>query len=104
MLAKDRLNLTKTESQLEFKFDFKIEDYIFVACMMLKYDSNLMETRENLVPTVVTEDEFWRNYFYTIESIKKDMGLPTRLAGRINDEERGERIKLEDEKLNEARQ
>ncbi len=87
-LAKDRDTLSMCDAQLEFKFDFKIEAFVFVACMMLKYDSNLAETREILVPYQVSEDEFWRNYFYAIECIKKNLGLPTRLGGAIQDSER----------------
>ena len=69
---------------MEFYFDFDIDAYAYIACILLKYDSNLVETRENLVPSMVSEDEFWRNYFYEIECIKQGMGLPTRLAGRVN--------------------
>lgn len=69
-LAKDKESLLRSEAELEFRFDFDIEAYAFIACAMLKYDSNLVETRESLVPLMVSEDEFWRNYFYTIECIK----------------------------------
>ena len=62
-LAKDRDTLSMCDAQLEFKFDFKIEAFVFV-------------------------DEFWRNYFYAIECIKKNLGLPTRLGGAIQDSER----------------
>jgi hypothetical protein len=77
---------------LDFIFEFKIEDYMFIACIMLKYDSNLGETREKIVPGMVSEDEFWRNYFYAIECIKQEMGLPTRLGGRVDQKEKEKRI------------
>lgn len=83
-LAKDRELLLKCDADLDYKFEFKIEDYMFIACIMLKYDSNLAETREKIVPGMVSEDEFWRNYFYAIECIKQDMDLPTRLGGRVD--------------------
>ena len=38
------------DAQLEFTFDFQIERYMYVAAILLKYDSNLVETRESLVP------------------------------------------------------
>jgi hypothetical protein len=60
-----------------------MDAYVFVACMMLKYDSNLADNREILVPSLVSEDEFWRNYFYAIECTKKSLGLPTRLGGTV---------------------
>ena len=65
-----------------------MEAYVFVACIMLKYDNNLADTREILVPSMVNEDEFWRNYFYAIECTKQDLGLPSRLAGAVNESER----------------
>ena len=72
---------------------------MFIACIMLKYDSNLGETREKIVPGMVSEDEFWRNYFYAIECIKQDMGLPTRLGGRVDQKEKEKRIQIEETKL-----
>lgn len=35
------------------------------------------------MPEVITEDDFWRNYFYRIECRKKDLGLKTRLGAMI---------------------
>ena len=84
---------------MDFIFEFKIEDYMFIACIMLKYDSNLGETREKIVPGMVSEDEFWRNYFYAIECIKQEMGLPTRLGGRVDQKEKEKRIQIEETKL-----
>jgi hypothetical protein len=98
-LAKDRDTLSMCDAQLEFKFDFRMEAYVFVACMMLKYDSNLVETREILVPSLVDEDEFWRNYFYAIECIKKNLGQPTRLVGAVQESERRKLIAVQETKL-----
>ena len=72
---------------------------MFIACIMLKYDSNLGETREKIVPGMVSEDEFWRNYFYAIECIKQEMGLPTRLGDRVDQKEKEKRIQIEETKL-----
>jgi hypothetical protein len=87
-LAKDRSRLLKPRSAHDFEFDFKIEAYVFVACVMLKYDSNLVETREALVPDEISEDDFWCNYFYAIECVKAELGLPTRLGERIDESKR----------------
>jgi len=76
---------------------------VFVASILLKYDSNLAEVRELLVPSMVTEDEFWRNYFYSIELIKKNMGLPCRIGSEVDEGVRERRIQYQEHLLNEAR-
>ena len=50
---------------------------------MLKLDLNLKKTRHELVPEMITEDDFWRNYFFKIELIKKNMGLEARLGAPV---------------------
>ena len=65
-----------------------MSNYEFVAAMMLKYDSNLATTRDIIVPENVTEDEFWRNYFYHVEMIKKDLGLPHRLGRQMFEDDK----------------
>ena len=43
---------------------------------------------------MIGEDDFWRNYFYRIEYLKKQLGLePTRLGARIPDEQRQQALK-----------
>ena len=34
------------------------------------------------MPDLVSEDNFWRNYFYKIELAKAELGVPTRLGSR----------------------
>ena len=51
-------------------------------------DKNLKRTRHNLVPDLVSEDEFWRNYFYKIECAKAELGVEsTRLGPRKSNDE-----------------
>lgn len=50
---------------------------------MLKLDLNLNKARHELVPEMISEDDFWRNYFYRIECLKKDLDLPNRLGSKI---------------------
>lgn len=76
---------------------------MFVACMLLKYDSNLADVRDLLVPSMVTEDEFWRNYFYSIELIKRDMGLPCRIGTEVAKSEREKLALVQESKLNESK-
>ena len=47
-----------------------MEEYAFMAIVLIKYDSNLAQVREDLVPDSIEEEEFWRNYFYGVELIK----------------------------------
>ena len=57
--------------EYEFEFDFNIDHYIILAQIMLKLDLNLKKIRHELVPEMITEEDFWRNYFYKIEYWKK---------------------------------
>ena len=41
-----------------------MDDYAFISVAMLKYDKNLNESRDKLVPDEVEEEDFWFNYFY----------------------------------------
>mmetsp|Transcript_19152 Transcript_19152/g.26567 ORF Transcript_19152/g.26567 Transcript_19152/m.26567 type:complete len:150 (-) Transcript_19152:88-537(-) len=79
-LAKDELALTITKDEREFGFRFNINNYFVLAVIMIKYDRNLGDVRERLVPTEIDEDEFWFNYFYQIECIKHKLGLPNMLV------------------------
>ena len=42
----------------------------------------MKKTRHELVPDLVSEDNFWRNYFYKVEKAKAELGVPTRLGAR----------------------
>ena len=59
---------------------------------MLKLDLNLKKTRHELVPEVITEDDFWRNYFYKIECHKRDLDLPNKLGSLISREVRARKL------------
>lgn len=78
-LAKDELSLTITKEELEYGLRFNIGNYFILATILLKHDRNLKDMRERLVPTDIEEDDFWFNYFYQIESIKKQLGLSNML-------------------------
>ena len=55
---------------------------------MLKLDLNLRKTRHELVPEIVNEDDFWRNYFYRIEYLKKELGVAHKLGAHISPDAR----------------
>ena len=89
-LANDEDVLLAEEEEFEYEFSFNIDHYVVLAQIMLKIDENLNSKRHELVPELIGEDEFWRNYFYRVEYLKKRLGLePTRLGARIPDDLRG---------------
>ena len=57
-----------------------------LAQILLKMDMNLKKTRHDLVPELISEDDFWRNYFYKIECAKAELGVETRLGPRKSNE------------------
>ena len=66
---------------------------------MLKIDLNLKKSRHELVPEMITEDDFWHNYFYRIECLKKDLGVQgCRLGQRIAVETRARQLNAKREK------
>ena len=74
-LSADEDALLTTREELEYQFDFDCDQYIVLAQILLKMDKNLKKTRHSLVPDLVSEDEFWRNYFYKIECAKAELGV-----------------------------
>ncbi len=75
-LAADQVALLSTAKEQQFEFEFDLDRHILVAQALLKIDSNLAPKRHELVPDLVEEEEFWRNYFYKIETFKQQLGLP----------------------------
>ena len=97
-LAKKDDLLMQLEGQLEYRFDFNLEKYSFLAVAMSKICRNLDETRLKLVPDEVTEHEFWRNYFYQIELWKLQQGFENRLGAQIDIGEREQALAKEVER------
>ena len=54
---------------------FVLDNYLDVILKLLEADSNLRETFRKLVPTKVSEDVFWKNYFGKVEDIKNEVFL-----------------------------
>lgn len=67
MIAKEVDLLSREEDELEYNFDFNIEAYAYQAIVLSKLDKNLQQVYARLVPDLVSEEDFWRNYFYEIE-------------------------------------
>ena len=59
-----------------------------MAIVLMKYDKNLAEVREDMVPDSMSEEDFWRNYFYAVESLRKDHGLPSSIGDKLGESTR----------------
>ena len=55
---------------------------------MLKMDRNLDKLRHDLVPDLIDEDDFWRNYFYQVEVKKAEMGQNNELGEKVSQREK----------------
>ncbi|XP_052750913.1 synapse-associated protein of 47 kDa isoform X2 [Galleria mellonella] len=67
-LSTDRRNFVRAPpAGVEFDFDY---DKMYpVAVAIMAEDPNLEKMRFDLVPKVITEENFWRNYFYRLSLI-----------------------------------
>jgi len=83
-LSNDRRNFVRSPpSGVSFTWDW--EEMAPVARATLKEDPNLESMRYQLVPKVITEENFWRNYFYRVSLLKESMSdeePKTRAGGR----------------------
>ena len=86
-------NFLIDEENYMYEFPFVLEDYIYVAMKMYEYDARIPIIRKKLVPNKVSEEQFWKNYFYNIEVIK----LKNNMQNRIQDQ-KGDVIPVLEEK------
>ncbi|XP_067862815.1 synapse-associated protein 1-like isoform X2 [Heptranchias perlo] len=79
-LSTERRNfLRDPPAGVQFSFDF--DSIAPVAIVMLREDELLSKMRFELVPKLVKEEQFWRNYFYRVSLIKQSAQLSS-LAAR----------------------
>ncbi|XP_023370134.1 synapse-associated protein 1 isoform X1 [Otolemur garnettii] len=101
-LSADKRNfLRDPPAGVQFNFDF---DQMYpVALVMLQEDELLSKMRFSLVPKLVKEEVFWRNYFYRVSLIKQSAQL-TALAAQQQAAEKEEKnsSRQEDSQLAEA--
>jgi len=75
------LSLSENERNLlngppdDENFHFDLDKVINQARWAMEKDPNLQKLRFNLVPKVISENEFWKNYFYRIYAIKKSYDI-----------------------------
>ncbi|GCB64737.1 synapse-associated protein 1-like isoform X2 [Scyliorhinus torazame] len=73
-LSEERRNFIRDPpAGVQFNFDF--DAIAPVAIVMLQEDELLSKMRFELVPKLVKEDQFWRNYFYRVSLIKQSAQL-----------------------------
>uniref|UniRef100_A0A6M2DPZ4 Putative synapse-associated protein n=1 Tax=Xenopsylla cheopis TaxID=163159 RepID=A0A6M2DPZ4_XENCH len=67
-LSTDRRNFVRAPpAGVDFTFDYDVSYPTAIAIMA--EDPNLEEMRFELVPKIITEENFWRNYFYRVSLI-----------------------------------
>ncbi|GAB6032544.1 Synapse-associated protein 1 [Chamberlinius hualienensis] len=73
-LSLDRRNFLRSPpSGVQFQFDFATMHPIALAT--LAEDPNLEKIRFELVPKLISEENFWKNYFYRVSLIKQSTQL-----------------------------
>uniref|UniRef100_A0A0B6ZY43 BSD domain-containing protein n=1 Tax=Arion vulgaris TaxID=1028688 RepID=A0A0B6ZY43_9EUPU len=78
-LSQDKRNFVRNPpSGVQFQFDFNSAYPIALAT--LQEDPNLQKMRFDLVPKLVNEETFWRNYFYRVSLIRQSSQLTSSLA------------------------
>lgn len=67
-LSADRRNFVRAPpAGVEFEFDYDVSYPVALAIM--NDDKELEKMRFELVPKIITEENFWRNYFYRVSLI-----------------------------------
>jgi hypothetical protein len=67
-LSTDKKNFVRSPpAGIDFQFDYEVSYPIAMAIM--EQDPNLEKMRYELVPKVISEENFWRNYFYRVSLI-----------------------------------
>lgn len=91
-VIKDRRNFVRAPpAGVDFEFNY---DTVYpTAVAIMAEDTALEKMRFDLVPKIITEENFWRNYFYRVSLICQASDLGT-LGAPESDENEGELIYL----------
>ncbi|XP_054163086.1 synapse-associated protein 1-like [Oppia nitens] len=73
-LSQDKRNFVRSPPT-GVQFNFDLDSSYPIALALLKEDPNLNKMRFEIVPKLVKEDVFWRNYFYRVSLIKQSTQL-----------------------------
>lgn len=67
-LSTDRRNFVRAPpAGVDFQFDYEVSYPVAMAIM--EQDPNLEKMRYELVPKIIPEEDFWKNYFYRVSLI-----------------------------------
>ncbi|XP_076262704.1 synapse-associated protein 47kD isoform X5 [Rhynchophorus ferrugineus] len=67
-LSTDRRNFVRAPpAGVDFQFDYEVSYPVAMAIM--EQDPNLEKMRYELVPKIISEEDFWKNYFYRVSLI-----------------------------------
>lgn len=69
-LSQDKRNFVRNPPA-GVEFDFDLKTCLPIALSILKEDPNLSKMRYDIVPKLVNEETFWRNYFYRVSLLKQ---------------------------------
>lgn len=73
-LSADRRNFLRSPPT-GVMFDFDFSNMYPIANIMLKEDPALEKMRFEIVPKLINEENFWRNYFYRVSLVKQSSRL-----------------------------
>ncbi|XP_035232811.1 synapse-associated protein 1-like [Stegodyphus dumicola] len=68
-LSSDRKNFLRNPPPGVFEFD--LNEMLPIAEFLLKEDKNLAKMRFEIVPKLIKEETFWRNYFYRVSLVQR---------------------------------
>ncbi|XP_003463100.1 synapse-associated protein 1 isoform X1 [Cavia porcellus] len=85
-LAADKRNFLR-DPPVGVQFHFDFDQMYPVALVMLREDELLSKMRFALVPKLVKEEVFWRNYFYRVSLIKQSAQLTALAAQQASGKE-----------------
>ncbi|KZS14780.1 Synapse-associated protein 1 [Daphnia magna] len=82
-LSTDRRNFVRSPpAGVQFQFDY--DSFYPIALATLAEDPNLETMRFELVPKIIKEELFWRNYFYRVSLLRQSTELSSMTQGEGN--------------------
>jgi hypothetical protein len=63
---------------------------------LTKLSNDLRETHNAIVPDLVSDDSFWRNYFYEIELKFSELGEHSKIGQKVSAQEQADRRAIVD--------
>ncbi|XP_013788679.1 synapse-associated protein of 47 kDa-like [Limulus polyphemus] len=80
-LSQDKKNFLRSPpSGAQFNYDH--DSFLPIVKALIENDPNLESMKQDLVPKLVTEESFWKNYFYRVSLIKKSFKTNVQAEGK----------------------